>query len=203
MPSTAWPATIASNALPPFSRMRSAARVASAFIAATAKCRPRTIGRIVRAAALVSDSPSCPIVTPARKQITMPTSAAILSDRMKPPSLENLYRAAWSIKSRRPSDEISRLITNSRRRLVRVTSARADHDIRYIHSYLNLALDFDPVALWIVADTVLLSQFQRDARETFRQILHVIGIEKAATGFVRQQTEIPIGASISDVQPLA
>ena len=36
MPSTAWPATTASKALPPACRMRSAARVASGFIDATA-----------------------------------------------------------------------------------------------------------------------------------------------------------------------
>src|SRR5437667_85117 len=47
MPSTAWPATAASNALPPALRMRSAACVASGFIDAAAIERPRTTGRIV------------------------------------------------------------------------------------------------------------------------------------------------------------
>ena len=83
MPSTACPATIASNALPPFSRIRSAARVASAFIAATAKCRPRTTGRIILDAPLASDSPSCPIVAPASEDINTPTSAIRISVRMK------------------------------------------------------------------------------------------------------------------------
>src|SRR5438034_3869126 len=46
-PSTAWPATAASNALPRACRIRSAARVASAFIEAAACVRPRTTGRIV------------------------------------------------------------------------------------------------------------------------------------------------------------
>src|SRR5258708_5475809 len=71
MPSTAWPATIASNALPPFSKIRSAARVASAFIAA----------------AFASDSPSCPIVTPASEQINIPTSTIRFNDRMRPPQI--------------------------------------------------------------------------------------------------------------------
>jgi hypothetical protein len=47
MPSTAWPATAASNALPPDCRMRSAARVASGFIDAAACVRPRITGRII------------------------------------------------------------------------------------------------------------------------------------------------------------
>src|SRR6266852_389509 len=82
--------------------MRSAARVASAFIDATAKCRPRTMGRIVLAAPLVSDSPSCPIVTPAIKQITMPASAIRFIDRMGPPFL-----IVERISSQRSFDHVS------------------------------------------------------------------------------------------------
>src|SRR5262245_55725826 len=46
--STACPATMASNALPPDSRTRAAALVASCFIDETAYCVPRTTGRNVR-----------------------------------------------------------------------------------------------------------------------------------------------------------
>src|SRR5262245_37293960 len=46
--STACPATMASNALPPDSRIRAAALVASGFIDETAYCVPRTTGRNVR-----------------------------------------------------------------------------------------------------------------------------------------------------------
>ena len=46
--STACPATMASNALPPDSRIRAAALVASCFIDETAYCVPRTTGRNVR-----------------------------------------------------------------------------------------------------------------------------------------------------------
>src|SRR6266852_7277572 len=77
--------------------MRSAARVASAFIDATAKCRPRTMGRLVLGAPLASDSPSCPIVTPANKQITMPASAIRFIDRMGPPFL--VETPSWIIGS--------------------------------------------------------------------------------------------------------
>ena len=45
---TAWPATAASNALPPASRIFTAAAVASAFIELTAWSRPRRTGRMVR-----------------------------------------------------------------------------------------------------------------------------------------------------------
>src|SRR6476469_6666256 len=46
--STACPATMASNAFPPDSRIRAAALVASCFIDETAYCVPRTTGRNVR-----------------------------------------------------------------------------------------------------------------------------------------------------------
>src|ERR1039457_3436553 len=46
-PSAAWPPTAASKALPPASRMRRAASVASAFMEATAEWRPRMTGRMV------------------------------------------------------------------------------------------------------------------------------------------------------------
>jgi hypothetical protein len=63
--------------------MRSAARVASAFIDAAAKCRPRTTGLMVLFAAAASDSPSCPIVIPTSEHINTPANMIRLIERMK------------------------------------------------------------------------------------------------------------------------
>src|SRR5215831_8184822 len=67
---------MASKALPPFSRIRSAARVASAFIEATAKCCPRTTGRMVRLVGSC-DSCSCPMVIPVKRRIISETATTL------------------------------------------------------------------------------------------------------------------------------